>query len=123
MDPANPACPANIGAEQRRWRRRFGAWALGLGFVAALGAWALGVAPLFRLLTSPLFFGGFVGVFQARDRTCVHLASRGLRDLGEGVERVEDPSERQALRSQATRVMWKALGATVVLMIGVLLLP
>lgn len=53
----------------------------------------------------------------------MRLASRGLRDLDEGVERIEDAEERRVLRRQALRVLAKSLAATVVAMLVVLLLP
>lgn len=44
----------------------------------------------------------------------MRLASRGLRDLGGGVERIEDAGELAAVRAQARRVTWTSLAATIV---------
>jgi hypothetical protein len=41
----------------------------------------------------------------------VALASRGLRDLGSGPERIEDPADLAAVRRQARRVTLMSLGA------------
>jgi len=43
----------------------------------------------------------------------VLLASRGLRDLGGGVERIADADELATVRAQARRVSWMSLAATV----------
>lgn len=39
------------------------------------------------------------------------LASRGLRDLGSGPERIDDPAELAAVRRRARAVTLKSLGA------------
>ena len=59
----------NIGPRQRSQRRLFGAWALALGTGAILAMWALGSPPWVRLVVSPVFLAGFLGVFQAREST------------------------------------------------------
>ncbi len=48
------------------------------------------------------------------------LASRGLRDLGQGLEPITDPHERAAVRAQAMGVTGKSLAAALV--VGALLL-
>jgi hypothetical protein len=53
----------------------------------------------------------------------MRLASRGLRDLDGGVERIDDAEERRILRMQAFRVLGRSVLATAVAMAVVVLLP
>lgn len=101
-----------------------GAWTLALAScLAALGV-ALGWGTPVRLLLAPLFFAGFLGVFQAREHTCVALASRGLRDLDTGPQRIDDPERDRAVRSKARGVFAKSVvAALVATLIVVLVLP
>ena len=51
------------------------------------------------------------------------LASRGLRETGQGIERVDDAGMRTRLRAAARRIGARALVATVVLTAIALALP
>lgn len=52
------------------------------------------------------------------------LASRGLRDLDRGPERIGDSDELRTVRSQARRVVWlSSMCAAVTTAVVVLLLP
>jgi len=53
----------------------------------------------------------------------VGLASRGLRDMGGGLERIRDDAELAAVRTQARRVLRDSLIATILLTGATLLLP
>lgn len=50
------------------------------------------------------------------------LASRGLRDMGEGVQRITDAAELAAVRAQARRVNWMSLLATLLASAALLIL-
>jgi hypothetical protein len=52
----------------------------------------------------------------------VALASRGLRDLDAGPERIEDATELAAVRGQARRVLFKSFVAAGSVMVLLLLL-
>lgn len=52
----------------------------------------------------------------------MHLASRGLRDLGDGLERLA-PDDLVAVRGQARSIHRRALAATVVYTLAALLIP
>lgn len=120
---ADPATVANIGPRERRRRRVMGAWTLALATVLAVLSTALGWGAAVRLLLAPLFFGGFLGVLQAREHTCVALASKGLCDLDVGPRPI-DPSQDRAVRSKARRVLMKsAVAALVATLVVVLVLP
>jgi hypothetical protein len=52
----------------------------------------------------------------------VRLASRGLRDMGDGLQRMEDEAEMDTVRAQARAVLFKSFLATGGVMIALLLL-
>ena len=52
----------------------------------------------------------------------MHLASRGLRDLGDGLERMT-PEDLVAVREQARRIHRRALVATLAYTAAALLIP
>jgi len=99
----------NIDARGVSARRTMGAAALLLG--AALAGWLLQsrATPWAMLLLLPVFTAAGLGFFQARRRTCVHYAARGVCDLGSGVQPVTDPEALEAMRRQAKRVWRDAL--------------
>lgn len=113
----------NIGPRQRRLRRVMGTWTLVLALVLAAAAVALGWGTLVRLLLAPLFYGGFLGVLQSREHTCVALASRGLCNLDAGPQRIEDEDQRRALKAKARRLVAKSAGAAAAVTVVLLLLP
>lgn len=62
-------CIPNIGPQQRRKRLLFGVVLLAIGTAAAVLLIATSVHPGWRLPLFLLFWGGAVGVFQAREKT------------------------------------------------------
>jgi hypothetical protein len=92
-----------------------------MAWVAA--AWALEYPPYTRLAGFVFFHAGFTGILQARAKTCVRLASRGLRDLDSGPEPIQDEAELAAVRAQASTVLMASLVAAVVVSAAALLLP
>lgn len=52
----------------------------------------------------------------------MRLASRGLRDMGNGYEPITDADERRAVQAQARRVMIRSIVATIVVMVPILVL-
>jgi len=53
----------------------------------------------------------------------VALASRGLRDLDGGIERIDDQEQLRVVRAQARRIRLQGLAWTAAVMAVVLLLP
>jgi len=104
---------ANIGLAERKKRHRAGVLGLSLGAVVVVAAWALDLGSWASVASAFLFFMGFVGVFQARARTCVALAAQGVRNMDAGAEGVEDAAEAAALRAQARGVLIRSAIATV----------
>jgi hypothetical protein len=114
---------ANIGPIQRRRRLLFGVAALVAGVVWVRFAWSAGYPSYTRLAGFVFFHMGFTGVFQARAKTCVALASRGLRNLDDGPKPIEDEAELMAVRALARRVLMQSLLAAAALSAATLLLP
>jgi hypothetical protein len=123
MDQLQDAgCTPNIGLRQRRWRLVGGALAT-LAGATLLAALVATDAPRWsRVLVALPFWAGAIGILQHKERTCVHLASRGLRDLGDGLERM-DGEELLAVREQARSIHRRAFVATVVYTVAALLIP
>ena len=113
----------NIGPRQRRLRRILGVLGLAAGAAWVLAMWMLEYPPYTRLAGFVLFQGGFTGILQARAKTCIRLASRGLRNLDGGPEPIEDAAELAAVRAQASQVLMQSLLAAAVVSAATLLLP
>src|SRR5690242_15496332 len=102
-------CIPNISTAERRGRLLGGivAFVVGLAFLAAL--MLTGASHWWRLLLFLPFAGAASGFFQFRDKTCVGLAARQSRKLGEHAEKIEDAAELAQVRRQANRVQLKSL--------------
>jgi hypothetical protein len=108
-------CVANIGPRERRKRMKFGMrWlARGGGVLSVL---ALAGAPRWSRLGAFIpFLIGSIGVFQAREQTCIALASRGTRNMDDGEEHIGDPEVIQQIRSQVLKIYAKSLAAAILL--------
>ena len=94
MNPED--CYANIGPDGIRKRRIGGIVAILVGIALVAVLIALQQPRTWRALAFAPFWLGALGWFQAREKTCVGLASRGLKDLdgGDGMEPVIDEAER-----------------------------
>lgn len=66
---SDEVCIANIGPDQRTLRMRMGIASLSAGVMVAIGGAAFGFAPWSHAVASVWFYGGFLGVFQAREHT------------------------------------------------------
>jgi hypothetical protein len=108
------ACAANIGPRGRQQRMRVGLVGVAVSALATLVLLA-SAAPvwLVALVVIPWWVSG-LGIFQAREQTCVALAARGQRDLDGGPEPLPGP-EHESIRRQARRVHAQALGFAVAL--------
>jgi hypothetical protein len=103
----------NIGP--RGCQRRKGMSWVWLGIAAVLVtvlAWQ-SASPWWYSLTAFPFLFAALGVFQAREQTCVFLAGVGQRDLDGGAERVTEPEVLAVIRRQAAIVWMRSLLATI----------
>ncbi len=94
----------NIGPRQRMKRLRGGIIGLIIVDVVAILLVTSHAARPWRLVVAPLLFGAAVGLLQVRERTCVALVARGLRDMDDGEKPVTDPAEQRRLTLQARRI-------------------
>jgi hypothetical protein len=62
-------CIANIGRDQRALRKRLGVASLAGGALVFAVAPMLGLAPWSHAVAAILLYGGFTGIFQAREHT------------------------------------------------------
>lgn len=100
---------ANIGPKGRRQRMIFGIVLLAVSL--ALWWWlaAMNLERLWRLaLFAPLFMS-MLGIFQAQARTCVALAAKGVQDMDDGVNPVEDQRVDAQLRKQARQIYVRSI--------------
>jgi len=100
---------ANIGPRGQERRQRVGIMALVAAALLAAVLFGIGAPPGWRLVLFPPLWIAGLGFFQARDKTWVKLAARGLRDMDKGAEPVADPAERRRIRRQARIVHMKSL--------------
>ena len=116
-------CIANIGRDERRKRLVIGSVILAFGVVLAAALVLADVALPWRLIAFVPFWAGGVSVFQVREKTCVALAARGVRNLDRGEEVINDPAELAQVRRQARRVRLEGLALAVGLTLVLLALP
>lgn len=114
MTSTHPTPPyPNIGPRGRE-RRKGMSWVwLGVAVVLIGVLEWRNAPPLWYALTAIPFLWAALGVFQARERTCVFLAGVGQQDLDGGAERVTDPAVLAVMRRQAAIVWMRALLATI----------
>ena len=109
MEFAKPS--GNLSSYTQGTRMRFGVIALTVGLGLAVAALKLGLsAPWRALLVVPFYFAS-VGLLSGLFNTCAGLASQGLRDVGDGPERIVNQAQLTEVKRLATRVM---LGAAAI---------
>ena len=116
-------CIPNIGPAERKKRLWAGAVILSLAVIIAL---ALAFAPLdraWRLLSFVPFWAGATSLFQVYEKTCVALASRGVKNLDTAEERITNTAELDQVKRQARRVRFEGLVVAALLTVGVLAIP
>lgn len=113
----------NIGPAGRRWRVIGGVVLLIVGVVGAILLVLGDVARGARLALFAPFLGAAMGLLQARDHTCVMLASRGQCEIGRGFGAVTDPWLAGQLRRQAREVVLESVVVATFLTGLVLVLP
>lgn len=102
-------CIPNIGPEGRQQRVVVGIVFL---VVAALhlGALLFWDLPRYhRLFLFPWVLVSGVGFFQALGKTCIALAARQERSVGQGIEPITNANDNTRIRAQARRVWIQSL--------------
>lgn len=120
---AHGTCVANIGSKERRKRKAFGIVLLVASAILGALLVGLGAHRLWRLALFLPIWVGALGVFQATDKTCVALASRGQRDMDSGPEAISDAAQLSQIRRQVRFVHVKSLLLATVLLALMLMIP
>jgi hypothetical protein len=116
-------CVANIGPRERKMRIRVGVTFLGIGLLLAATFLVMSVARPWRIAVfAPLWIGA-IGIFQAREKTCVALVARNARNMDAGVETITDAGEIKQLRAQARTVYVRSLILAAIVSAAVIAAP
>lgn len=99
----------NIGTRERRKRRLLGFVALTAGVAAAFVLVVYEAPRWWRLVIFPLIWIGGLGLMQARDKVCIALAARSVRNLDAGEESIADAHLAAELRLKARSINRRAL--------------
>jgi hypothetical protein len=113
----------NIGPREVRKRRLMGIIALAAGGGLAFLSVVMQTPRLFRLIVFfPIWIAG-LGLFQAREKTCVALAARGVCNMDAGEENIGDEELVSQLRSKARIINRRAIITAVVVTMVALAFP
>jgi hypothetical protein len=99
----------NIGPGERRKRRVMGIAALAAGAGVAFALVASGAPWWSRAVVFFPVWLAALGLLQARERTCVALAARGVCNMDDGERPVEDETAARELRDKARRINSRAM--------------
>lgn len=114
---------ANIGPRERRKRRLLGIVSLTVAVGFAFVLVSLGAPRWSRLVVFfPLWLAG-LGLLQAREKTCIALAARGVCNMDTGEETITDGALAARLRDKATAVHRRALLVAAAITVVVLIFP
>src|SRR5215213_8095584 len=107
----------NIGPVETRERRVMGIAALGAGAVLAFALVVVGAPWWSRAVVFFPVWLAALGLLQARERTCVALAARGVCNMDAGELPIGDDTAARELRAKARRINRRAVlvAATVTL--------
>lgn len=113
----------NIGPREQTKRRLMGIVALVCGVGMAFLMVVLEAPRWSRALVFfPVWLAG-LGMFQARERTCIALAARGRCNFDTGEEAVSDAAQAARLREKAKRISRRSVVVAALITTVVLLFP
>jgi len=113
----------NLGPREQRKRRLMGIVALTVGVGLAFGLVVLGAPRPARLAVFfPIWMAG-LGLFQARERTCIALAARGMCNMDDGERRIADEKLAAKLRTKARQINRRALITAFIITLVTLVFP
>lgn len=114
---------ANIGPRERRKRRLLGIVSLTIAVGVAFLLVVYGAPRWTRLLVFfPLWMAG-LGLLQAREKTCIALAARGMCNMDAGDEQLKDDTLATRLREKAAALHKRALLVAAAITVVVLVFP
>ena len=116
-------CIPNIGPRERRRRLIVGAVMFAIAVAVTAGLLLAGAPRAWRLFVLFPAWVGALGVMQVKEKTCVALAARGLRNLDSGDEKIVDAIELDHVRAQSRKVHMQSAIVALVVTALVLALP
>jgi len=117
------SCHANIGPGERRKRLVVGIGMLAVGVGLGVGLIVTDVPRWWRIGLLIPFWLGALGLFEAKERTCVVLAARGVRNLDRGEERIAEQGVQTQVRARALNVHILSVFTAALLTLACLLIP
>jgi hypothetical protein len=108
------ACIPNIGPRERQRRLVGGFLFLAIAACVAGCLFWFEAPQLWRLLVFLPAWASAIGFYQVKEKTCVALAARGLRNMDAGDERIADPDDLARVRAQSRRVHIRSVLSAVV---------
>lgn len=118
MDPA-----INIGPRERLKRLVMGIASLVASAVLIFVFIGYDAPRMARVLVFLPLWMASLGLFQARESTCIALASRGTCNMDSGEQAIDDERVIDRLRLQARRIHRRALIMATVLTVAVVAFP
>ncbi len=112
-----------MGSRERHKRRVMGIAALAAGAGLAFALVATGMPRLLRVFVFFPVWIAALGLFQAREKTCIAMAARGTRNMDGGEERIDDRAQIVAIRIVARRIHRRALITAAVVTLAALAFP
>jgi hypothetical protein len=113
----------NIGPRERRKRRTMGYVSLAVAVGAAFVLVVFAAPRWWRVVVFfPAWLAG-LGLLQARERTCIALAARGMQNLDAGEESIADAATQNHLLKTARRIHRRALVTAVAITLVALAFP
>lgn len=114
---------SNIGVREQRKRRLLGVVALTVGVGVAFLLVVLDAPRWSRAVVFfPIWLAG-LGLLQAREKTCIALAARGVCNLDAGEQPLEDENLVEQLREKSRRINRRAVTTAAVITILTLVFP
>jgi hypothetical protein len=98
----------NINIAGQRQRRRAGLIMLALGLLLIVSLMMMGAGRWWYLAVFPFLWVSALGFVQARQRTCVAFAARGMCELDDGRRAALDPDAAAILKKRGHVIMWRS---------------
>jgi hypothetical protein len=116
-------CIANISPRERQKRLTIAIAGFIVTLLALILLIAFDVDPAWRLILFFMAWGSAVSYFEARDKTCIALAMKKTRKMGEEEEKIEDADEMKQINRQSRKLILKAFYTALVFALIVFLIP
>jgi hypothetical protein len=113
----------NIGESERRKRRILGIVTLTVGIATAFILLAYEAPRVSRIIVFFPFWLAGLGLFQSKERICISLAARDLRNMDAGEEKINDQKLNEKLRLKAREINRRAIITALITTLVTILFP